>query len=199
MKPDNFFNLSEFKHKELFVNNKPAFFALKILNQYLKKKLKNKTIMIGPNTVVEPGVVIKGPAIIGKNCQIRHGAYIRDGVVIGDNCIIGNSTEVKHSILFNKVMAAHLNYVGDSILGNQVNLGGGAKLANMRLDGKKVTVNFKGKKIKTNMLKLGSIIGDNVDIGCNAVLNPGTVLSKKCKVYPLTSVKGFHKPESVIK
>lgn len=128
-------------------------------------------IQVGEGTVVEHGAMIKGPAIIGKNCEIRSGAYIRGNVFIGDNCIIGHCTEIKSSIVMNNSNCGHFNYVGDSILGRRVNLGAGSVLANLRFDRKAILVGEEA----TGLSKLGAILGDDCQIGCNTVLNPGTL------------------------
>jgi UDP-N-acetylglucosamine diphosphorylase / glucose-1-phosphate thymidylyltransferase / UDP-N-acetylgalactosamine diphosphorylase / glucosamine-1-phosphate N-acetyltransferase / galactosamine-1-phosphate N-acetyltransferase len=156
-------------------------------------------ISIGKNTIVEPGAYIKGPCIIGQNCQIRHGAYIRGYVKIDDHCIIGHGTEVKNSFFFSKAKACHFCYVGNSILGKNVNLGASVVLANLRLDHKDVMYINKGKKIKTGLQKMGAIIGDNVQIGCNTVLSPGTLIAKDCVVYPCLSIRGSYQKNSQIR
>lgn len=215
--PENFFDLSVFPYKDVFLLDQPVWQTLKVINNFCQEFFKNfkgklikgevqkgavllgEDIFIDGGTVVESGSMIKGPTIIDKNCQIRHGAYIRGRVLIGNGSVIGNSTEIKNSILLRGVKAAHLNYIGDSVVGNKVNLGGGVKLANFRLDGRKVKINFQGRKIATGLTKLGSILGDGVSVGCNTVCNPGTILGRNSKVYPLISVKGFHKSGSIIK
>ena len=132
---------------------------------------------------------IKGPCIIGKESEIRHGAFIRGSVLIGESCVIGNSTEVKNSILFDKVQVPHFNYIGDSILGYKVHFGAGAITSNVKSDKSLITV--KGvSEIRTNLRKFGALVGDSTEIGCNTVLNPGTVLGKNCMVYPLSNVRG---------
>lgn len=202
----SFFDCSKICHKDLFINDSPVWQVLNKLKIYIKdwflnndKNKTNKLIFIDKGTIIEPGAYIKGPAIIGKNCFIRHNAYIRENVIIGDNCIIGNATEIKNSLILNNVSLAHFNYVGDSILGNNVSLGAGVKLANFRFDKKNIYITFQNKKINTAMQKFGSILGDNVSIGCNSVCNPGTILEKNCIVYPLTLVNGYHKENSLIK
>ncbi|MDE3055159.1 MAG: UDP-N-acetylglucosamine diphosphorylase [Verrucomicrobiota bacterium] len=142
-------------------------------------------IAIGKGTVIEPGVYIQGPCIIGENCILRHGAYIRNGVIMGNHCAIGHAAEVKHSILLNYAAAAHFTYVGDSILGNRVNLGAGVKCANLRLDRRPVV---------PGLSKFGTCIGDSAQVGCNAVLNPGTLIGRDAIIYPLQSVSGFVAP-----
>lgn len=199
-----FFNLSSFNHRGIFFTQNPAWEALVNLEIYLRKYfaknvLSDKDIFIGKGTVIEKGAMIKGPAIIGDNCEIRHTAYIRGGVIIGHGCVIGHASEIKHSILLNNVQTAHFNYIGDSILGNKVNLGGGSILANLRLDKKEVKIDYRGKKVSTGLIKLGSILSDNVSIGCQVVCNPGAILEENCQVYPLTNVKGYHSKNSIIR
>lgn len=139
---------------------------------------------------------IKGPAIIGKDSDIRHGAFIRGSVLIGESCVVGNSTEIKNSILFDKVQVPHFNYVGDSILGYKVHFGAGAITSNVKSD--KSLISVKGiSEIKTNLRKFGALIGDRTEIGCNTVLNPGTVIGRSCTVYPLSNVRGVI-PDSYI-
>ena len=161
-------------------------------------------IRIGSGTVLEPTAIIKGPAIIGENNDIRHGAYLRGNLLLGDHCVIGHCTEIKNSILMNHVEAGHFNYIGDSILGSYVNMGAGSRLANVQFRSLQEKVeNFindieipmeKGI-ISARLPKFGAIIGDNSEIGCNAVLCPGTLLGKDNWIYPNCTVpKGFHPP-----
>lgn len=201
-KSDHFFDLKNFEHKELFNDCKYIWDVISRIEPYLKAKklgkinsaipnavfLENENLIsIGSNCIIEKGSYIKGPCIIGDNCQIRHGAYIRGNFICGNGCVIGHCSEVKNSIFLNFVHAAHFAYVGDSILGNKVNLGAGVKCANFRLDGKEIIV----KSIKTNLIKLGAIIGDGTQIGCNAVLSPATFICKNTFCYPCSHVKGF--------
>ena len=138
---------------------------------------------------------IKSPCIIGANTEIRHCAYIRGSVLIGKNCVVGNSTELKNSILFDGVQVPHFNYVGDSILGYGAHLGAGAITSNVKCD--KTEISICG--IETGLKKLGAIIGDKVEIGCNSVLNPGTVIGKNSIVYPLSCVRGAIPQDSIFK
>lgn len=153
--------------------------------------IKPELITIEENTIVEPGAYIEGPCYIGKNSIVRHGAYLRGSVLTGDYCIIGHATEVKNSIFFNHAKAAHFAYVGDSILGNDVNLGAGVKCANYRLDKKEIKVFFNNQVISTNLTKLGAIIGDSAQIGCNVVTNPATFIGPGVICYPNLSLKGM--------
>lgn len=211
--PSSFFSLEEYTHDELFAVTH-VWEALANLSAYLgKQQLGNiqvkipegvhlvhrDKISIGKGTVIEPGAYISGPCLIGDNCVIRQGAYIRGDVVTGDGCVIGHATEIKHSILLNKAAAAHFNYVGDSILGNGVNLGAGVKLANYKLDHKEVYVFFKGAKISTKLKKFGAVIGDGSQLGCNAVTSPGTLMGQNSLCYPCVYVKGIIPAKTVIK
>ena len=147
--------------------------------------------------VVETAVLV-GPVIVGPNSFVGHSAFVRNGVIVGANCTIGTSVEVKNSIVFDDVDLAHFNYVGDSILGYGSHLGGGAITSNLRLDERTVIVRGE-KNVDTGLVKVGAMIGDRTQIGCNVVLNPGTVLGRNCVVYPLVSVKGVVAPSSVVK
>jgi len=162
--------------------------------------LKNHTqISIGKNTLIEPGVYIEGPCVIEKNCVIRHGAYIRPFVYASEGSVIGHASEIKHSVLLPFAKASHFAYVGDSILGSNVNLGAGVKCANFRLDKKTIYIFINGKKIETNLSKMGAIIGDNTQIGCNTVLNPGTIIGKDTIIYACLNLYGMIPANSIVK
>lgn len=148
-------------------------------------------ISIGKGTILEPGVYIRGPCCIGKNCTLRHGAYIRGDTILRDGAHVGHAAEVKRSILLENAAASHFCYVGDSILGAGVNLGAGVKCANLRLDRKEVMIHFEGNRWNTGLHKLGAILGDGVQVGCNAVLNPGTIIFPRKAIAPLSSVRGI--------
>lgn len=197
---DDLFIIADFPQKELFKGVKFAWEALPKIKGHLKMagKILGKvhpgaylvneaSIFIDEGTIVEPGAFIEGPCWIGKNCQIRHGAYIRGNVIIGNNCVIGHTTEVKNSIFLNGAKASHFAYVGDSILGNEVNLGAGTKLANLRFDRKEIIVNHTHP---TGLKKLGAILGDGAQTGCNAVTNPGAIFLKNSKCFPCENVSG---------
>ena len=200
---DDFFSLGRFAHGSLWEKGKPVWGPLLALDGYLRKQSfrieikipegvhldRADLIAIGKGTVIEPGVYIQGPCIIGKNCILRHGAYLRGGVLCGDHCAIGHSSEIKHSILFDYSAATHFTYVGDSILGSWANLGAGVKCANLRLD---------RQDVKPGMLKFGACIGDRVQVGCNCVLNPGTLIGKESVIYPLLNFGGVIPPNSRI-
>lgn len=139
---------------------------------------------------VAPTACLLAPCVIGANTEVRHGAYVRGNVLIGENCVVGNSTEIKNSILFDGVKAPHFNYVGDSILGFNAHLGAGTILSNVKLDRGRITVRADDKSWQTGLRKLGSLIGDYAEIGCNCVLNPGVVVGRCATVYPLSMVRG---------
>lgn len=155
---------------------------------------------IGKGVLIEPGAFIKSPTIIGDQTEVRHGAYIRGNCLIGRNCVVGHATELKHTIFLDGAKAGHFAYLGDSILGNQVNLGAGTKLANLRFIKGDVTIATAKGMIKTGLRKLGAILGDHVQTGCNSVTNPGVLLGRKSMVLPNTTVpSGYHPDSSLIR
>ncbi len=201
--PANLFTLSETEHGRLFAGLEFSWDALKRLKDYLNLNLRpglnnkcegrayiGKEVYIGEGTVVEDGAMIKGPAWIGKNCEIRHGAYIRENVIIGDDCVIGNCCELKNSILFNEAAVPHFNYVGDSILGHRSHLGAGVKISNIKLTKGNIFLDKDGLPFDTGLRKFGALVGDGAEVGCNAVLNPGSVLGRGSMVYPNVSWRG---------
>ncbi|MDN3506076.1 MAG: UDP-N-acetylglucosamine diphosphorylase [Simkaniaceae bacterium] len=211
---NQFFDLDGYALKELFKDCRFPWEALARIESFLEKAqlgmiqcpipegvtlVNPEKISIGKGTVVEPGAFIRGPCIIGENCQIRHGAYIRGNVITGSDCIIGHATELKSSILLDGACCAHFNYVGDSFLGNRVNLGAGVKLANLRLDNQLIQISDGAEKIPTNLKKLGAILGDGVQIGCNAVLNPATVMGREALCYPCLAIGGVIPPHAKVR
>ena len=156
-------------------------------------------VWISRSSVVAPTASITGPCIIDSGAQIRHCAFIRGNVIVGKGTVVGNSCEVKNSLLFDEVEAPHFNYVGDSILGYKSHLGAGAITSNIKNDKKNVEVHFQLGSIETNMRKLGAIVGDGVQVGCNCVLNPGTVIGKGTRIYPLNSIRGWIDEKSIYK
>ena len=159
----------------------------------------SENVWVAKSAKVAPTAYIAGPAIIGKNAEIRHCAFIRGSAIVGENSVVGNSTELKNVILFNKVQVPHYNYVGDSILGYKAHMGAGAISSNLKSDKMLVMVSFDGKKIETNLRKFGAMIGDNVDVGCNSVLNPGTIIGRNTSIYPLSCVRGYVEKNSIYK
>lgn len=211
---DPFFSIKRFAHRALWKPGAAVWSPLALLDDYLKTQVLGKieidvpegvvlinreTISIGMGTILEPGVLIQGPCVLGKECAIRHGALLRGGVICGDRCVIGHSAEIKHSILLDDAHATHFVYVGDSIVGNGANLAAGVKCANLRLDGKEVMVSFEGIKVATGLRKMGSIVGDRVQVGCNCVLNPGAMLGREAVCFPLLNFSGYAPPRSQIK
>lgn len=198
--PTNFFDLSSFNYRKIFDDVENVWEAIPKIAGFIKLKTKKrKNILISRGTIVEKTAIIKGPAIIGKNCHIGPGSFIRENCIIGDGVHIGHAVEIKNSIVLNRAVIAHLNYVGDSIVGSDVNFSGGAIAANYRFDGSEIKVKIREKLIRTQLIKFGSIIGNGSKIGVNAVLNPGTILGKNTIVYPLTSVTGVHRDNEKIK
>ena len=155
-------------------------------------------VHIDESAIIEPGVHIIGPSYIGPGATLRHGAYIREYSWICANSLVGHSTETKHSVLLPGAKAPHFNYVGDSILGPNVNLGAGVKLSNLRNDGGEVNTRINGERFPTGLRKFGAIIGEDSQLGCNAVTNPGVVLGPRCMVNPNSTVTGIHDADSKI-
>ena len=202
--PDDLFDLTQSEHAAIFDGCRFAWEALKKIEPYLAANLKpalhnhcegrafiGDRVFIGPGTVVEDGVMIKGPAFIGRNCQIRHNAYIRENVIIGDGCVVGNASELKNAFLFNGAQAPHFNYIGDSILGYKAHLGAGVKISNIKLLPGNVMVELEGAPFDTGLRKFGALLGDGAEAGCNAVLNPGSILGRGAIVYPNVFWRGI--------
>lgn len=203
--PSAFFDLNDFPHAALFNDCGYVWDVLSKISPYLEQAKLGKIrveiptgaflvdphlISIEEGTLIEPGAYIKGPCIIGRQCVIRHGAYIRGGLIAGDHCVIGHDTEVKNCVLLNHAHAAHFAYLGDSVLGKNVNLGAGVKCANLRLDERNIAIHYRGHKFPTKLRKFGAICGDDVRIGCNAVVNPGTLIGKASQCYPCINFGG---------
>jgi len=201
--PADLFDLSQTEHAAIFDGCQYAWEALKKIEAYLQAHLvpglRNRCegmafvgdkVSIGEGTVVEDGAMIKGPAIIGRHCQIRHNAYIREHVVMGDHCIVGNSSEVKNALLFNDAVAPHFNYIGDSILGHKAHLGAGVKISNVKLVPGNIRIEIDGRALDTGLRKFGALLGDGAEVGCNAVLNPGSIIGRGSVIYPNTNWRG---------
>ena len=159
----------------------------------------DENIWISKDVVIPLTAVIKAPAIIESGTEIRNGAFIRGKVIIGKDCVIGNSCEIKNSIIFNGAQIPHFNYIGDSILGYKAHTGAGAITSNVKSDKSLVSVKFGEQKINTGLKKFGAMIGDHAEIGCNSVLNPGTIIGKNTNIYPLSSVRGYIPQNSIYK
>lgn len=156
-------------------------------------------IWISKSATVFESAYIHGPAIIGPNTEVRHGAFIRGSALVGAGCVVGNSAELKNVILFDGVQVPHYNYVGDSILGYKAHMGAGSITSNVKSDKSLVTVHADGQKIDTGLKKFGAMLGDRVEVGCNSVLNPGTIIGKDSNIYPLSMVRGFIPAHSIYK
>ena len=156
-------------------------------------------VYIHKTAKIAPTASITGPCIICKDAELRQCAFVRGKAIIGEGAVLGNSCEIKNAILFNKVQVPHFNYIGDSVLGFKAHTGAGAVTSNVKQDKTLVTVLYEGKRIETGLKKFGAILGDNVEVGCNSVLNPGTVVGKGSNVYPLSMVRGFVPANSIYK
>jgi len=211
--PSDYLDLRHTDHRTLFENVVNVWDALRQITAYLQFRLKpgihgqligkpfiSGAVYIGEGTIIEHGAMIKGPAWIGENCEIRNGAYIRENVIVGDGCVLGNSCEFKNAILFDGVQVPHFNYVGDSILGFKAHLGAGVILSNVKLNHNEVCVTLPdGQTIATGLRKFGAIVGDLVEIGCNSVLSPGSLIGRGTVLYPGSHWHGVAPAESVIK
>ena len=165
-------------------------------DKYVEAK---KNIWIAKTATVADSATILAPCIICENAEIRHCAFIRGSVIVGNNAVVGNSSEVKNSILFDRVQVPHFNYVGDSILGYASHLGAGAVTSNVKSDKTNVSIVRDGEKIITDRKKLGAMVGDHVEVGCGAVLCPGTIIGRECTIYPLSLVRGYVPSKSIYK
>ena len=159
----------------------------------------NGNIWIAKTAKVAPTACVNGPAIIGKDAEVRHCAFIRGNAIVGEGAVVGNSTELKNVVLFNKVQVPHYNYVGDSVLGYKAHMGAGSICSNVKSDKKLVVVKHGDQAIETGIKKFGAMLGDNVEVGCGSVLNPGTVIGRNSNVYPLSPVRGCVPANSIYK
>ncbi len=175
---------------------------IRILGEKLSQEEYDKVgedIWIAKSAKVMPSAYIHGPAIIGKEAEVRHCAFIRGNAIVGEGAVVGNSTELKNAILFNKVQVPHYNYVGDSILGYKAHMGAGSITSNVKSDKTLTTVKTPEGAIETGLKKFGAILGDEVEVGCGSVLNPGTVVGRHTNIYPLSMVREFVPANSIYK
>ncbi len=179
-------------------------FFIKKLGPHLdtdKYEKRGDNIWIARSATIWPTVSVTGPCIIGERTEVRQCAFIRGNALVGDDCVVGNSTELKNVILFNHVQVPHYNYVGDSILGYYSHMGAGSITSNVKSDKKNIVVtdSITGEKMETGIRKFGAMLGDHVEVGCNTVLNPGTVVGKNTNIYPVSCVRGVIPPDSIYK
>ena len=212
LRPDAFFNLEGFAHRELFEGIDRVWEALGRLDEYLGRRLIpgvhghihpgawiSGDVYVAPGVVIEPGAYIQGPTILGEGTVVRHGAYVRGHCVIGRECVIGHATELKRVIMLDGAQAPHFNYVGDSILGRDVNLGAGTRLSNFKNDGSTIQVVVGEEKVSTGMRKFGGVLGDGVKTGCNCVLSPGTLVGPESLIYANAVLRGSYPGGHIIK
>ena len=193
--------------KELFENSEYPWEMLPKIKEYINKIIENGLpgytllkdgVLVGENVKIYDTVTIEGPTVIGSGTEVRPGAFIRGSVITGENCVIGNSSELKNCVLLDKVQVPHYNYVGDSVLGNHAHMGAGSICSNLKADGKPVVIHG-DEDYETGLRKIGGILGDDADVGCGCVLNPGTVIGKNTNVYPLTSLRGVFPAGCIVK
>ena len=202
-------DLSKTLAKELLESKTYPWEVLPCISQFIVKlgntlseeeyDKKGENVWIAKSAKVAPTAYINGPAIIGKNAEVRHCAFIRGNALVGEGAVVGNSTELKNVILFDKVQVPHYNYVGDSILGYKSHMGAGSITSNVKSDKKLVVVKGKEVRIETGLKKFGAMLGDEVEVGCGSVLNPGTVVGNHTNIYPLSSVRGVVPSHSIYK
>ena len=193
--------------KELFEGKEYPWEILPEIGGFIKGMISGKMpgfteikkgVFVGKDVVISDNVTIEPPAIFGDGTQIRTGAYIRGNVITGRNCVIGNSTEIKNSILLDNVQVPHYNYVGDSVLGNYAHMGAGAICSNLKADKQNIIIHA-DNEYQTGIKKIGGILADGADVGCGSVLNPGTVIGKNTRVYPLVRLRGVYPENCIVK
>lgn len=207
-KYSNILNLDATISKELFDGVNYPWEVLPKIKEYILMKGQtlgddyletSEHVWVHKSAKISASACIVGPTIIGENTEVRHCAYIRGNVIVGDNCVIGNSTEVKNAIIFNNCQCPHYNYVGDAILGEYAHTGAGVILSNVKSDKSNVIIKDGENDIHTGLRKMSAIVGDHVDIGCNSVLCPGTVILPNTNIYPLTRVRGVIGENMIVK
>ncbi len=206
---ENLYNLKETIASELFegaqypweVLPKISAFILELGSRLSEEEYDRvgDNVWIAKSAKVAPTAYINGPAIIGKGAEVRHCAFIRGNAIVGEGAVVGNSTELKNVVLFNKVQVPHYNYVGDSILGYKAHMGAGSITSNVKSDKKLVVVKDGESRIETGLKKFGAMLGDEVEVGCGSILNPGTVIGPRSNIYPLSSVREVVPADSIYK
>lgn len=205
----NLFDYSKTIAKDLFESAEYPWELLPKISEYIMQlgptlpkdtfEQIGENIWVAKSAKIAPSASLNGPLIIDEEAEIRHCAFIRGNAIVGKGAVVGNSTELKNCILFDCVQAPHYNYVGDSIYGYKAHTGAGVIASNLKADKSLVTVNFRGEKVETGVKKFGAMIGDFGDIGCNTVMNPGTVIGRRTSVYPLSFVRGYVEEDSIYK
>lgn len=205
----NLYNLEETIAKDLFEGAEYPWEVLPKIGEFIKKlgstlseeeyEKRGENVWVAKSAKVAPTAFINGPAIIGKEAEVRHCAFIRGNALVGEGAVVGNSTELKNVVLFNKVQVPHYNYVGDSILGYKAHMGAGSITSNVKSDKKLVVVKDGKKRIETGLKKFGAMIGDEVEVGCGSILNPGSVIGPRTNIYPLSSVREVVPADSIYK
>ncbi len=208
-KVTNLYDLKETIAAELLESVEYPWEALKGISDFIRKigptldtdiyEQKGEEIWVAKSAKVAPTAYLNGPLIIDEDAEIRHCAFIRGSAIVGKGSVVGNSTELKNVIIFNSVQVPHYNYVGDSILGHKSHMGAGSITSNVKSDKTLVVVKDKNEKIKTGLKKFGAMLGDHVEVGCNSVLNPGTVIGRCSNIYPLSMVRGVVPANSIYK
>ena len=206
---DMFADLSATLAERLFLDTVYPWEVLPMIKDFVRKlgptlnveeyNHPSDEVWIHKSAKIYPNVYIEGPTIIGAGTEVRPGAFIRGSVLVGSGCVVGNSTELKNCILFDKVQVPHYNYVGDSILGQYAHMGAGSICSNVKSDKTLVVVRSGMETRETGLKKFGAILGDHVEVGCNSVLNPGTVLEPYASIYPLSRVRGVVKAGHIFK
>lgn len=205
----NLYDLSRTAARPLLENLTYPWEALPLIGSFILElgktlsedeyELRGENVWVAKSAKLYPNIYIAGPAIIGPNTEVRPGAFIRGNALIGAGCVVGNSTEIKNAILFDGAQCPHYNYIGDSILGYKSHTGAGAITSNLKQDHSNVTILADGERVETAMRKFGAMLGDGVEVGCGSVLNPGTVIGRGARVYPLSMVRGFVPAMSIYK
>ncbi len=205
----NLYNLNETIAKDLFDGAEYPWEVLPNISAFIlslgntlpeeEYEKRGEDVWIAKSAAVAPSAYIHGPAIIGKNAEVRHCAFIRGNAIVGEGAVVGNSTELKNVVLFNKVQVPHYNYVGDSIIGYKAHMGAGSITSNVKSDKKLVVVKDGSDRIETGLKKFGAMIGDEVEVGCGSILNPGTVIGPHSNIYPLSSVREVVPANSIYK
>jgi NDP-sugar pyrophosphorylase family protein len=203
------FDLEQTPARSLFDGVTYPWEVLPQIKEYLLELARNlpadferiaEYVWVGKGTTIETTAMVKGPAIIGYDCEIRHAAYIRDNVICGNGVVVGNSTELKNTVVFNRAEVPHFNYVGDSVLGYKAHLGAGVILSNLKSTKDQIKViGPQGEIHHTGLRKFGALIGDYAEVGCNAVLNPGTIVGRESIVYSLAAVRGIIPERHILK